>query len=96
MIGRYNAEEFAKLMLNNIDHAREEILNWTVRESIKLAKSPAQETCLKRLEWKLKNLLNKCESPFELLECVQGEFNQEIADFLVRTKEVNFNYEELL
>ena len=96
MIGNYNTEQFAKLILDDFEGAKEEILNHTIRAAIKLANSPAQEVCLRRLEWKLKGLLNKCEGPIELLECVMIEYREEIANFILRAKEVNFNYEELL
>lgn len=96
MIGNYNTKQFAKLILDDFERAKEEILNHTIRAALKLSKSPAQEVCLRRLEWKLKGLLNKCESPMELLECVMVEYREEIANFILRAKEVNFNYEELL
>jgi len=96
MINNFTTEQFARLMLEDIDKAKEEILNWTVREPIKHAKNPAQATCLKRLEWKLTQLLKKCESPIEILECIKVEYNQEVFDFLVRAREANFNFEELL
>lgn len=96
MIGNYNTEQFAKLILDDFEGAKEEILNHTIRAAIKLTKCQAQTTCLRRLEWKLKGLLNKCEGPMELLECVMVEYREEIASFILRAKEVNFKYEELL